>query len=91
MSTGRKIVWSHNCDIAAERLGGYRLIDGPLIAIIDALERNPYAALRVDVDWCSTRYITTEATRDVPALFWMFYIEPNGTVVIDHVEALDEY
>jgi hypothetical protein len=91
MTLGRKVVWSHNCTIAAEQLGGYRLIDDPLIAVIDALERNPYAAQRVDVDWCSVRYITTEATLSVSALVWLFYIEANGTVVIDHVEAFDGY
>jgi hypothetical protein len=91
MSSGRSIVWSHNCDAAAEQLGGYGRIDDALIPVIDALQRNPYGTRRVDIDWCSTRFITTDAFKDVPALVRLFYIEPNGTVVIDHVEALDDY
>lgn len=85
------IIWSHNCDAAAERLGGYRRIDDALISIVDAFERNPYGCRRVNIDWCSIRYLTTEAFKDIPALTWWFYIEPNGTVVIEHVEALDIY
>jgi hypothetical protein len=91
LSSGRAIVWSHNCDIAAEKLGGYRCIDEPLIAVLDALDRNPYAAPKIDIDWCSARYIPTLAKGDAPDLIWLFYIEANGTVVIDHVEALEKY
>ena len=91
MSSGRRIVWSHDCDAAAERLGGYRRIDDALIPVLDALQRNPYGTRRVDIDWCSIRYITTDQYKDIPPLVWLFYIEPDGTVVIDHVEALEDY
>jgi hypothetical protein len=91
MSSGRTIVWSHNCDAAAEQLGGYRRIDDALISIIDALERNPCGCPKIDIDWCSTRYIVTDAFKGVPALVWLSYIEPAGTVVIDHVEAIHDY
>jgi hypothetical protein len=45
----------------------------------------------VNLDWDSNRYILTKAFKDVPALVWLFYIEISGRIVIDHVEAFEEY
>jgi len=91
MSLGRNIFFSMNCDTAAEAVGGYERIDGSLIPILDALERNPYGFPRVESDWFAARYIVTKPFEGAPALVWLFYIEPTGDVVIEHVEEYEDY
>jgi hypothetical protein len=41
MANGREIVFSRDCDLAADRLGGHEVIDDALIPIFDALSHNP--------------------------------------------------
>ena len=91
MATGREIVFSSNCDAAAELLGGYNRIDDALIPIFDALHHNPEGFEKVALDWSSDRFIITKAFGNVPALVWVFYIEMGGKVVIDHVEPFEDY
>ena len=91
MANGREIAFSAKCDAAADRMGGYIRIDESLIPIFDALYHDPTGFPRVDVDWCACRFIVTKPFRDVPALLWLFYIEPSGRVVIDHVEEFEGY
>jgi hypothetical protein len=91
MANGREIVFSSDCDAAAEKLGGYSLIDDALIPIFDALHHKPQGFPKVTLDWDANRYILTKAFGNVPALVWVFYIEVSGRVVIDHVEAFEEY
>jgi hypothetical protein len=91
MANGREIVFSGDCDLAADKLGGYEVIDDALIPIFDALSHNPLGFPKVNLDWDSNRYILTKAFKNVPALVWLFYIELSGRIVIDHVEAFEEY
>ena len=91
MATGRQIFFSANCDEAALNVGGYERIDLSLIAIFDALDRNPYGFPRVESDWFSARYIVTKPFLDTPPLVWLFYIEPTGDVVLDHAEEFENY
>lgn len=91
MANGREIVFSRECDVAAEKIGGYQRIDETLVPIFDALDRDPTGFRRVDVDWCGCRYIVTDPFRGVPRLTWYFHIEPSGKVVFDHVEEFEDY
>jgi hypothetical protein len=91
MERGRRIFFSKNCDDAAKAVGGYERIDDSLIPIFDALERNPYGFPVVESDWFSARVIVTKPFLNTPSLVWTFYIEPNGDVVLDHVEEYEGY
>jgi hypothetical protein len=91
MPVGRNIFFSENCNAAAEAVGGYQRIDVSLIPILDALERNPYGFPKVESDWFSARYIVTKPFEGSPALIWLFFVEANGDVVIDHVEIYEGY
>jgi len=82
----RKIIFSKECDVAAEALGGYQVIDPSLEAAWDALMRNPYEFPFVESDWFSGRYIVTRPIGAVPALCWWFVIQ-SGEVTIVFVEA----
>jgi hypothetical protein len=61
MANGREIVFSGDCDLAADKLGGYEVIDDALIPIFDALSHNPLGFPKVNLDWDSNRYILTKA------------------------------
>jgi hypothetical protein len=88
---GREIVFSANCDAAAEKPGGYDLIDDALIPIFDSLHHNPEGFDKVGLDWSANRFIVTKPFGSVPALVWLVYIEIGGRVVIDHVEEHEDY
>ncbi len=87
----RSIFFSAQCDECARRLGGYARIDASLDAVWDTLIRNPYALPKVESDWYSARYVTTIPFNGVAALLWTIEIQPNGDVVIDHVEEFEDY
>ena len=89
--TTRRIFFSARCDDAAERLGGYRLIDPSLDAVWDALVRNPFGLPRVESDWYSARYAVTKPFEALPALVWIIVIETGGDVEIDDVEEYENY
>jgi len=86
----RKISFSEDCDLAAEKLGGYEVIDPSLEASWDALMRNPYEFPFVESDWFSGRYIVTKPIGSIPPLCWWFLIKA-GDVTIVHVEVYQGY
>lgn len=89
---GRRIMFSKQCDEAAERIGGYQAIDEALtVGIYNSLARNPYGFPSVESDWFSARYIVTKPFGNTPALVWIFTIEPTGDVVLEHVEVFENY
>ena len=88
---GRKIVFSKECDAAAEILGGYEQIDGSLDGFLEALDRNPHGFPKVETDWGSVRYIRTRKAGNVPPLLWRFTIDREGSVEIVHVEEYQDY
>ena len=90
MPSKRKIVFTPECDRAAELLGGYAAIDCTLDPIYDALWRNPYGFAAIESDWYSFRIIHTKPIGDVPALVWTFTIE-NEEVTIRHVEVFEAF
>ncbi|MSO99577.1 MAG: hypothetical protein EXR07_00790 [Acetobacteraceae bacterium] len=91
MANGHEIVFSPNCDVAAQKLGGYGAIDDALIPIFDSLHHDPRGFHKVGLDWSANRFILTKAFGKIPALVWLFYIEVSGKVVIDHVEEFEDY
>jgi hypothetical protein len=82
----RTIVYDKSFDEAIELLGGYRLLDQVLDAVIDGLRINPYAFTKFENDFISFRYAVTETTSDFPPLVIVFRIEANGSVVLEHIE-----
>lgn len=90
MPPQRRIIFSHECDAAAERIGGYKRIDPSLDPVLDALARNPYGFPMQQSDWFDFRYIVTKPIDDCPALIWTFTIE-NGDVTLRHVEEDEAY
>ena len=82
----RQLVFAESFDRAVDALGGYRAVDRALEAIIEPLERNPYAFHRFESDLVSFRYALTEPIDDLPSLAVVFRIEPDGNVVLEHVE-----
>ncbi len=91
MSHGRRIVFSENCNAAAQKVGGYEKIDYSLLPVFEALERNHYGFPLVESDWFSCRFIVTKPFLSAPPLVWLFYVEPSGTVVLDYVEEFEGY
>lgn len=91
MSGGRRIVFSRECDAAADRLGGYERLDISLDTVWDVLRHNPYRLPRCKSDWFSARYINTKPSGGCPGLVWLIVIETDGSVVIDHVEESEGY
>ena len=92
MPNDRRIFFSRSCDAAAERLGGYERIDASLDAAWDGLVHDPTGFSEIKCElWFSARYIPTKPFGRVPALVWVFVIEADGDVVIDHVEEFEGY
>ena len=87
----RSILYAPSCDLAAEALGGYVRIDASLDAVMQGLMVNPYAFPRIESDFYSARYIRTKPIRDIPALVWLFEINPNNDVILMHVEQYEDY
>lgn len=85
----RAIRFEHSCDAAAERVGGYELIDESLDRFWEAIARNPYGFPRVESPWGTIRYVRTIRIGECPPLFWYFSIQINGDVSFTWVE-LDE-
>ena len=87
----RKVIFDHDCDEAAEALGGHQSIDQILFGFLDALQQDPTVFPKIETDWGSARYIRTKRISGVPELIWLFLIEANGDVTIVHVEIYDGY
>ncbi len=90
MSNERSIIYSQECSIAADRLGGWRQLDTVLEPILDGLSRNPYGYPKYECDWCSVRYVVTIATANIPSLAWYFTISKQH-VEFKHVEEHEPY
>ena len=82
----RQIIFDETFDAAVERLGGYILVDEALDPILDGLYRNPYGFHLIENDWVRIRYVVTKPTGYLPSLVVTFTIEPNGDVILRHVE-----
>lgn len=82
----RQIIYSAEFDQAVEHLGGYILVDEALDPIIDGLWRNPYGFPAIENQWIKIRYVVTKPTTFLPSLVVTFTIEPNGDVILHHVE-----
>ena len=52
---------------------------------------NPYGFPRIESDFYGARYIRTKPIRNIPALVWLFEIDPNNGVILTHVEEYEQY
>lgn len=82
----RELIEAESFKEAVLKLGGHRAIDEVLEPIIEALYRNPQGFPFFENQWVSFRYARTKALEFVPPLVVIFTIEPNGDVVLRHVE-----
>jgi hypothetical protein len=82
----REIIASPAFDNAVEKLGGYRAIDLAMEPIIEALYRDPFGFSKFENDWTSFRYAKTKRIGIIPALVFIFSIQENGNVLLEHVE-----
>ena len=86
----RTIVYSPEFEACVAELGGYRVIDPALDAVIDGLRRNPFGFERFESDLFSFRYARTSAVGGTPPLYVIFTIDPDRTVTLVHVEEIVE-
>lgn len=84
----RTIVYSPEFEACVAGLGGYRIIDPALDAVIDGLRRNPFGFDRFESDLFSFRYARTAPLDGVPSLYVIFTIEADRTVTLRHVEEI---
>ena len=82
----REIIESESFKEAVRNLGGHRAIDEALEPIIEALYHNPQGFPFFENQWASFRYARTKALEFVPPIVIIFTIEPNGNVILQHVE-----
>jgi hypothetical protein len=82
----REIIESDAFLEAVERLGGHRAVDRALDLLYEGLYLNPYVFDHFENDWTKFRYARTRAIDYVPALVFIFTIDDNGDVVLQHVE-----
>jgi hypothetical protein len=82
----RQIIEAESFAEAVARLGGHRAIDEALEPIIEALYHNPYGFPYFENDWARFRYARTKALPFIPALVFIFTIDQNGDVILQHVE-----
>ena len=87
----RTVIFSTSCGVAAQRLGGYEKIDVTLEAAYQALMVNPYGFPKIESDLYRARYVITIEVGDIPSLVWLFTINDQNDVVMNHVERLDPY
>lgn len=90
--SGRRIFFTPECDIAAEKLGGYARLDPALDAFWDGLHRNPFGFDVIETEWThQERFVVTKAFDDCPKLVWLFAILEDRSVEITHVEEYEGY
>ncbi|WP_223478812.1 hypothetical protein [Oricola indica] len=82
----RQIIASSGFDEAVIALGGYRAIDLAMEPLIDGLIRDPYGFPSFESDLISFRYVRTKRVGIVPALVFVFSIDGDKNVVLEHVE-----
>ena len=83
----REIIESDNFKTAVHALGGHRAIDEALGPIMEALYHDPHGFPGLKNKWISFRYARTKGIDFIPPLVVMFTVEPNGDVILDHIEA----
>jgi hypothetical protein len=88
---GRRVIFSHEFDECAKRLGDPRLVDDAVAPIVDALYSDPSAFQVIATDWVRCRYAVTRATAHLPPLIVIFTIEENGDVIIGDIEEAERY
>lgn len=87
----REVIFSPEFDQAAEALGGYWIIDRALETVYDGLIKNPYGFHKFESDLFSFRYAITSRIEDIPPLVFIFVIDGNKDVVLQHVEEYASY
>jgi hypothetical protein len=85
-----RVVFSADCDKAAEAIGGYGRIDKSLDASWDGLHTNPHGFPIYESDWFSVRYILTRPMPGIPPLLWTFRIFRDEVELL-HVEEFERY
>lgn len=84
------VVFSSDCDKAADALGGYIRIDRTLDAFWGGLHSNPHGFPVYLSDWFSIRYIITKPMPGVGPLVWLFTIGTDEVELV-HVEDYERY
>ncbi len=84
----RTIIYSPDFDACVAQLGGYRIVDMVLEAVIDGLRRNPFGFERFESELFSFRYARTSAIGTIPPLYVIFTIDPARTVTLVHIEEI---
>lgn len=82
----REIIEAPSFKDAVETLGGHRAIDEVLEPLLESLYLNPYGFQRFENDWTSFHYARTKEVAFTPALIFIFTIDANHNVVLEHVE-----
>lgn len=82
----REIIESSDFAVAVTKLGGPRAIDRALDLIKEGLYLNPYGFPKFENDWTSFRYARTKGIDFIPPLVFIFSIDNNRDVVLEHVE-----
>jgi hypothetical protein len=82
----REIIEADGFEAAVMALGGYRAIDRALDLIREGLYLNPYGFPKFESDWTSFRYARTKGIDFIPPLVFIFSINDNGDVILEHVE-----
>ena len=84
--SSRRVIFEDAFGVAAERFGGYIVIDEVLDPIVDALYRNPFAFKIIENNWFRCRYAITKPLGNIPALCVFFKIDDDGHVFLCDLE-----
>ena len=82
----REIIESESFKEAVTALGGHRAIDEALEPLLEALYQNPFGFPKFENDWVSFRYARTKPVDFMPPLVFIFTIDTDHNVVLQHVE-----
>jgi hypothetical protein len=82
----RSVIYDRSFDAAIEELGGYKLLDPVIDAVVNGISNNPYAFSKFENDFLSFRYAVTEAAENFPSLVIVFRIEKDGSVCLEYIE-----
>jgi hypothetical protein len=82
----REIIESTSFREAVQKLGGARAIDAAFETLAEALYHNPFGFPLFENDWTQFRYARTKEIDFIPPLVFIFTIDANKNVVLEHVE-----
>ena len=88
--SSRIVIYEDSFGVAAERFGGYVVIDEVLNPLVDALYKNPFAFKILETNWFRCRYAITKPLGNIPALCVLFKIDEDGNVFLYDLEQLDD-